>query len=91
MSFTFMQASRPIVRARSTSNSVRPFSIVVPARLEGEMQVPKLRGFLAEKGEFPRREIAAFDFRPQEAGRFRRLQQQASTRRQQLEDLEKYM
>ena len=46
---TLMQASRPLARARSQSNTMRPFSIAIPARLANEwMHMPKPRGFLAE-------------------------------------------
>lgn len=46
---TLVQASRPLARARSQSNTMRPFSIAIPARLANEwMHMPKPRGFLAE-------------------------------------------
>ncbi|GAB1201031.1 hypothetical protein APSETT444_010417 [Aspergillus pseudonomiae] len=49
MSSTLIQASRPLARARSQSNTMRPFSIAIPARLANEgTHMTKLRGFLAD-------------------------------------------
>ncbi|KAF7591606.1 hypothetical protein BBP40_001305 [Aspergillus hancockii] len=96
MSYTLIQVSRPIVRARRQSHSIRPFSIVVPARLENEwMHFPKLNGFLADKHSTINRnpnsrEAAALLARRNESKALRRLQQQVKERRGYLEELPRH-
>ncbi|KAF5858636.1 hypothetical protein ETB97_003946 [Aspergillus alliaceus] len=88
MSASLIHASRPIIRARSRSNAMRTFSIAVPARLENEwLQMPKPRGFLADKDTTPRPEIRYT--RKTEVDTLRRLQQKMAEHRQRLDELEK--
>ncbi|KAB8257383.1 hypothetical protein BDV32DRAFT_127543 [Aspergillus pseudonomiae] len=88
MSSTLIQASRPLARARSQSNTMRPFSIAIPARLANEgTHMTKLRGFLAEKDTTPRQE-SPYGKR-MEFDSFRRVQQQMSEYGQRLDQLEK--
>ncbi|OGM48888.1 hypothetical protein ABOM_003181 [Aspergillus bombycis] len=88
MSSTLIQASRPLARALTQSNTMRPFSIAIPARLANEwMHMPKPRGFLAEKDTTPRQETSYG--RRMELNSFRRVQQQMSEHGQRLDQLEK--
>ncbi|KAB8250640.1 hypothetical protein F9C07_11404 [Aspergillus flavus] len=87
---TLMQASRPLARARSKSNTMRPFSIAIPARLANEwMHMPKPRGFLAEKDTTPRQESPYG--KKMEFNSLRSVQQTMSEHGHRLDQLEKSM
>ncbi|PIG88697.1 hypothetical protein AARAC_000556 [Aspergillus arachidicola] len=85
---TLIQASRPLARARSQSNTMRPFSIAIPARLANEwMHMPKPNGFLAEKDTTPRQESPYG--KKIEFNSLRNVQQTMSEHGQRLDQLEK--
>ncbi|KAB8215688.1 hypothetical protein BDV33DRAFT_180377 [Aspergillus novoparasiticus] len=85
---TLIQASRPLARARSQSNTMRPFSIAIPARLANEwMHMPKPNGFLAEKDTTPRQESPYG--KKMEFNCLRNVQQTMSEHGHRLDQLEK--
>ncbi|KAE8325403.1 hypothetical protein BDV39DRAFT_206942 [Aspergillus sergii] len=85
---TLIQASRPLARARSQSNTMRPFSIAIPARLANEwMHLPKPNGFLAEKDITPRQESPYG--KKMEFNSLRNVQQTMSEHGHRLDQLEK--
>ncbi|KAE8343748.1 hypothetical protein BDV24DRAFT_25278 [Aspergillus arachidicola] len=85
---TLIQASRPLARARSQSNTMRPFSIAIPARLANEwMHMPKPNGFLAEKDTTPRQESPYG--KKMEFNSLQNVQQTMSEHGQRLDQLEK--
>ncbi|KAE8361160.1 hypothetical protein BDV27DRAFT_133489 [Aspergillus caelatus] len=88
MSSTLIQVSRPLARVRSQSNTMRPFSIAIPARLANEwMHMPKPNGFLAEKDTTPRQGIPYG--KRMELDSSRSVQQKMSEHNQRLDRLEK--
>ncbi|PYI04414.1 hypothetical protein BO78DRAFT_431333 [Aspergillus sclerotiicarbonarius CBS 121057] len=87
------QASRPLIRASSASSRVRPFSIAVPARREGEIVSPKPCGYLAEKNPFVHRDAAneTYFVKSTEAEKFRLVRQKMLEQRRHLEELERHI
>ncbi|PWY81672.1 hypothetical protein BO94DRAFT_587378 [Aspergillus sclerotioniger CBS 115572] len=87
------QASRPLVRASQISSRVRPFSIAVPARREGEIVTPKPRGYLAEKNPLVHRDAAneTHFVKSEEAEKFRLVRQKMLEQRRHLDELERHI
>ncbi|PYH97604.1 hypothetical protein BO71DRAFT_396027 [Aspergillus ellipticus CBS 707.79] len=82
-----------LIRASSTARVVRPFSITVPARREGEIISSKPCGFLAEMDPFIRRPAVndSYFSKTQDAEKLKLVRQKMYEQRRHLDELERHI